>query len=74
MELGQLPVHVIVTFGSEATQAAKKAATAIPIVMAVIGDPVRAGFVASLAHPGEISLAIPSWVRRSRPNGYSFSN
>jgi putative tryptophan/tyrosine transport system substrate-binding protein len=51
-ELVQLPVDVIVSFGSQATQAAKQATTTIPIVMAAIGDPVRAGFVASLAHPG----------------------
>jgi putative ABC transport system substrate-binding protein len=51
-ELAQLPVDVIVSFGSEATQAAKQATTTIPIVMVAIGDPVRAGFVASLAHPG----------------------
>jgi putative tryptophan/tyrosine transport system substrate-binding protein len=51
-ELAQLPVDVIVTFGSPATQAAKQATTTIPIVMMGIGDPVRAGFVASLAHPG----------------------
>jgi putative ABC transport system substrate-binding protein len=52
-ELAQLPVDVIVTFGSAATQAAKQATTTIPIVMVGIGDPIRAGFVASLAHPGE---------------------
>ena len=51
-ELAQLPVDVIVSFGSPATQAAKQATTTIPIVMAGIGDPVRAGFVASLAYPG----------------------
>jgi putative ABC transport system substrate-binding protein len=51
-ELAQLPVDVIVTFGSPATQAAKQATTTIPIVMIGIGDPIRAGFVASLAHPG----------------------
>src|SRR6516162_7523238 len=51
-ELAQLPVDVIVSFGSRATQAAKQATTTIPIVMAGIGDPIRAGFVASLAHPG----------------------
>src|SRR5262245_28806988 len=51
-ELAQLPVDVIVTFGSQATQAAKQATTTIPIVMVAIGDPVRAGFVASLAYPG----------------------
>jgi putative ABC transport system substrate-binding protein len=52
MELAQLPVDVIATFGSPATQAAKQATTTIPIVMAAVGDAVRAGFVASLAHPG----------------------
>jgi len=51
-ELAQLPVDVIVSFGSPATQAAKQATTTIPIVMVAIGDPIRAGFVASLAHPG----------------------
>jgi len=51
-ELAQLPVDVIVSAGSEATQAAKQATTTIPIVMAGIGDPIRAGFVTSLAHPG----------------------
>ena len=40
------------TFGSPATQAAKQATTTIPIVMVAIGDPIRAGFVASLAHLG----------------------
>ena len=52
MELSRLPVDVMVTNGSPATQAAKQATTTIPIVMIGIGDPVRAGFVASLAHPG----------------------
>jgi putative ABC transport system substrate-binding protein len=51
-ELAQLPVDIIVSFGSQATRAAKQATTTIPIVMRAIGDPVRAGFVASLAHPG----------------------
>jgi putative tryptophan/tyrosine transport system substrate-binding protein len=51
-ELVQLPVDVIVTFGSPATRAAKQATATIPIVMTMIGDPVGAGFVASLAHPG----------------------
>ena len=52
-ELARLPVDVIVTYGSPATQAAKQATATIPIVMVGIGDPVRAGFVASLAHPGK---------------------
>jgi len=49
-ELVRLPVDVVVTMGAAATHAAKKATTAIPIVM-LVGDPIAAGFVASLARP-----------------------
>jgi len=51
-ELAAIPVDVIVEFGSPGAHAAKNATTTIPIVMISIGDPVRAGFVASLARPG----------------------
>ena len=51
-ELAQLKVNIIVTAGNEAVQAAKNATGDIPIVMAFSGDPVGAGFVASLARPG----------------------
>jgi putative ABC transport system substrate-binding protein len=51
-ELVRLPVDVIATFGTPATQAAMMATTTIPIVMIGIGDPVRAGLVPSLARPG----------------------
>jgi len=51
-ELVALKVHVLVTYGTEATAAAKNATTTIPIVMASAGDPVSLGLVASLAHPG----------------------
>jgi len=50
-ELASIPVDVIAAFGSPATQAAQAATRTIPIVMMGSGDPVRAGFVASLAHP-----------------------
>jgi ABC-type uncharacterized transport system substrate-binding protein len=50
-ELASIPVDVIAAFGSPATQAAQAATRTIPIVMIGVGDPVRAGFVASLAHP-----------------------
>jgi putative tryptophan/tyrosine transport system substrate-binding protein len=51
-ELVQLAPEVIVATSTAAVQAAKEATSTIPIVMAVPGDPVAAGFVASIAHPG----------------------
>src|SRR5262245_31300134 len=51
-ELIRRPVDLIATFGTQTTQAAKAATTAIPIVMVGVGDPVRSGLVASLARPG----------------------
>jgi putative tryptophan/tyrosine transport system substrate-binding protein len=51
-ELTRIPVHLIATFGTPASQAAKEATKTIPIVMMNIGDPVGAGLVASLARPG----------------------
>jgi putative ABC transport system substrate-binding protein len=51
-ELVQLPVDVLVVDGTTALRAAQHATTTIPIVMAVSGDPVGAGLVASLARPG----------------------
>ena len=47
----RLKVDVIVTYGSEHIQIAKEATSTIPIV-ALMGDPVGSGLVASLAHPG----------------------
>jgi ABC-type uncharacterized transport system substrate-binding protein len=51
-ELVKNKVDVIVAFGTEATRAARRATSSIPIVMAGVGDPVRAGFIASLSRPG----------------------
>ena len=51
-ELVRLKVDVIVTGGTQSTQAAMQATTTIPIVMVGTGDPLRSGLVASLARPG----------------------
>ena len=51
-DLARLPVDVIAVFGTPAARAAKGATTSIPIVAISIGDPVRAGLVASIARPG----------------------
>jgi putative tryptophan/tyrosine transport system substrate-binding protein len=52
LELVALKVNVIVTVDTPPTQAAKQATSTIPIVVAVSADPVGAGLVESLAHPG----------------------
>src|SRR5215470_7706343 len=51
-ELIQHKVDVIVTGGTPAALAAKRARTAIPVVIGAMGDPVETGVVASLARPG----------------------
>ena len=52
-DLVRQQVAVIVTLGNTAsTLAAKAATTSIPIVFRIAANPVEAGLVASLAHPG----------------------
>jgi putative ABC transport system substrate-binding protein len=51
-ELVALNVDVIVTVDTPPTQAAEQATSVIPIVIAVSADPVGAGLVKSLSHPG----------------------
>lgn len=51
-ELVARKVDVIVVSGTATTRAAKQATATIPIVMALVGDPVASGFIASLARPG----------------------
>jgi putative tryptophan/tyrosine transport system substrate-binding protein len=51
-ELASIPVDVIVAYGAPPSQAAQTATQTIPIIMVAVGDPVRVGLVASLAHPG----------------------
>ena len=51
-ELVGLKVDIIIGVQTPAVQAAKKATSDIPIVMATAGDPVGTGLVESLARPG----------------------
>jgi putative ABC transport system substrate-binding protein len=51
-ELVALNVDVIVTAGTPAALAVKRAMTRIPLVMVAVGDPVGTDLVASLARPG----------------------
>jgi putative ABC transport system substrate-binding protein len=45
-------VDVIVTYGGPPTNAARKATTTIPIVFALVADPVAIGVASTLARPG----------------------
>jgi len=51
-ELVELKVDAIVTQGGPASEAARQASSAIPIVLAMVGDADGIGLIESLAHPG----------------------
>ena len=51
-DLVQRKVDVIVVISTPAAQAAQRATSTIPIVMAIVADPVGSGLVTNLAHPG----------------------
>jgi len=51
-ELVRLPVDLIVAHTTGGVRAAKRTTTTLPIVAAVMSDPVEAGTVESLARPG----------------------
>jgi putative ABC transport system substrate-binding protein len=51
-ELIALKVDVLVTAGTPATLAVKKATTSVPLVMIAVGDPVGTGIVPALNRPG----------------------
>jgi putative tryptophan/tyrosine transport system substrate-binding protein len=51
-ELVKLRPDVVIAVGTAMTVAAKRATATIPIVMTPVADPLRAGIVTNLAHPG----------------------
>src|SRR5215471_6281973 len=51
-ELVKLPVDLIIAGTNPAVAAARQATNTIPIIMATPANPIRAGFVQSLARPG----------------------
>jgi putative tryptophan/tyrosine transport system substrate-binding protein len=59
-ELIAAKVAIIVTAGTPASLAVKKATTEIPLVMVAVGDPVGTGLVASIAHPGGSATGLTS--------------
>src|SRR4030095_4591408 len=59
-ELLAMKVDVIVTAGTPAALAVKKATASIPLVMVAVGDPVGTGLVASLRRPGGNATGLTS--------------
>jgi putative ABC transport system substrate-binding protein len=63
---------VIVAVTPPAVAAMKLATRTIPIVMAIVGDPIGSGFVESLHDPERILPAQPLCKPRSWPSEYSW--
>jgi putative tryptophan/tyrosine transport system substrate-binding protein len=70
-ELVRLPVDAIVARGLTIA-AARRATAKIPIVMAADPDPVRSGFVASLARPGSNITGFSTQALDSEPKQLEF--
>jgi putative ABC transport system substrate-binding protein len=66
-ELVNLKVDLILTRGTPAALAAKRATQTVPVVMAAAGDPVGAGIVAHLARPGGNITGLSSGITESYP-------
>ena len=51
-DLLRLEVAAILAVNTPAAKAAKKATTTVPIIIMRVADPIKAGLIASLSHPG----------------------
>ncbi len=71
-DLVRLNLDVIVVSGTNATLAAKKTTSSIPIVMLSVGDPVGQGIIASLALPAGISPVSPASPLNSAGRGSNY--
>ena len=60
-ELVALGPDVVMTFGSNAVPPLQQVTRTIPIVFALVADPVGAGYVESLAQPGGNVTGFSSW-------------
>jgi ABC transporter substrate binding protein len=66
-------VDVIVTHGTPAVLAAKRVTATVPIVMAIIGDPIASGVVTSVARPGGNITGSSFSARKFTPKGSNCS-
>jgi len=72
-EFVRLKVDIIVTAGTDAVIAAKKATSVIPIVFGTAGDPVANGLIASLARPGGEGVVSAATILRPCSNLFFWS-
>lgn len=72
-ELVRLKVDVIVAPAPTYVQAARKATTTIPIIFALVPDPVKTGLVASLARPGGNITGLTNNPIEVQGSGWSYS-
>ena len=70
--LASTRVDLIFAGGESATLAAKNATQHIPVVFALVGDPVKAGLVASLPYPGGNLTGISSRTPELAPKRLEF--
>ncbi len=70
--LVQAGVDLIFTSNEAATLAAKEATSSIPIVFTLVGDPVAAGIVASVARPGGNLTGVSSQSTQLTPKRLEF--
>jgi putative ABC transport system substrate-binding protein len=71
-ELLALAPNVILASATPSVQALQQATRTVPVVFAMVGDPVGMGVVASPAHPGTPPV-LPPWNSASARNGWSCS-
>jgi putative tryptophan/tyrosine transport system substrate-binding protein len=71
-ELLRLKVDVIVVRGTVEIVAVKNATSTTPVVMSAVGDPVAAGIVANLAHPGGNITGLSSLTSDLEVKRYQF--
>ena len=62
-ELVSLELDLIVAVGTPSVAALKQATRSIPVVFAIVNDPVAQGFIASMAHPD----SRPEWSINGNP-------
>jgi putative ABC transport system substrate-binding protein len=70
-ELASLTPDVVLANGTQLLTALQKATRNIPIVFVVVADPVGAGFVKSLAHPGATLPGSAHSNPKSAANGWN---